>query len=167
MPRTRPGYAIPPRNHAILGGEADRLRGASLATVTSHRGGHLSEKENRVTIERLGQALSEGNLKLFHEQFVPDSVMEYAQSGERIVGENNRRSLYSAFPTLPKVSPQQLRVSGDLGVLEARLDYGDEVDWRAVFVFEFRDGKIAKETAYWTQPFEAPEWRAAWVERTD
>ncbi len=127
----------------------------------------MSEQENRKTIERLGQALSNGDLELFHEQFQPDSVMDYAQSGERIVGEDNRRSLYAAFPTLPKVSPQQLRVSGDLGVLEARLDYGDEVDWRAVFIFEFRDGKIAKETAYWTQPFEAPEWRAAWTERTD
>ncbi len=70
----------------------------------------MSEQENRRTIERLGQALSEGNLELFHEQFQADSVMDYAQSGERIVGESNRRSLYAAFPSLPKVSPQQLRV---------------------------------------------------------
>jgi hypothetical protein len=27
-----------------------------------------------------------------------------------------------------------------------------------------RNGKIAKETAYWAEPFPAPDWRAAWVE---
>jgi hypothetical protein len=33
-----------------------------------------------------------------------------------------------------------------------------------VFIFEFRDGKIEKETAYWSEAFDAPEWRAPWVE---
>jgi hypothetical protein len=30
---------------------------------------------------------------------------------------------------------------------------------------EFRDGKIARETRYYSAPFEAPEWRARFVER--
>ncbi len=50
-------------------------------------------------------------------------------------------------------------------MVEASLDYGDEAVYLAVFIFELRDGKIAKETAYWSQPFPAPDWRAAWVER--
>jgi ketosteroid isomerase-like protein len=37
--------------------------------------------------------------------------------------------------------------------------------YQTVFVFEMRDGRIAKETAYWTKPFPAPDWRAQWVER--
>ena len=45
------------------------------------------------------------------------------------------------------------------------LDYGDEAEYQAVFIFELRDGKIARETAYWSLPFEAPEWREQWVER--
>jgi len=28
-----------------------------------------------------------------------------------------------------------------------------------------QSGEIARETAYWAQPFPAPEWRAKWVER--
>jgi hypothetical protein len=32
-------------------------------------------------------------------------------------------------------------------------------------VLELRDGKVVKETDYYAQPFEAPEWRARWVER--
>jgi hypothetical protein len=61
--------------------------------------------------------------------------------------------------------PREIRVSGDLVVVEANLDYGDGTPWQAVFVFELRDGKIARETAYWPQPFEAADWRAQWVER--
>jgi hypothetical protein len=30
---------------------------------------------------------------------------------------------------------------------------------------QVRDGKIYRETAYFAAPFEAPEWRAPWVER--
>ena len=36
--------------------------------------------------------------------------------------------------------------------------------WFVPAEFEMRDGKIAKETAYWAEPFPAPDWRAAWVE---
>jgi hypothetical protein len=74
--------------------------------------------------------------------------MEYPQSGERIVGGDNRRAVYAAFPVLPKVERRRLLVSGDLAVLEASLDYGDDTDWRAVLIFELRDGRIVKETAY-------------------
>jgi hypothetical protein len=28
------------------------------------------------------------------------------------------------------------------------------------------EGKVVKETDYYSQPFPAPEWRAQWVERT-
>jgi hypothetical protein len=28
-----------------------------------------------------------------------------------------------------------------------------------------RNGRIAREIAYWSKPFPAPEWRSAWVER--
>jgi ketosteroid isomerase-like protein len=127
----------------------------------------VTEATNRETLARLVEALNSRDLELFHAQFHEDAVMEYPQSGERIVGGENRRGVYGAFPGLPQVRPTEVRVSGDLGVVEARLDYGDGAEWQAVFVFELRDGKIARETAYWPQPFEAAEWRAQWVERAD
>lgn len=125
----------------------------------------MTDGANRETVERLIEALNTRDLELFHAQFHEDAVMEYPQSGERIVGAENRRAVYGAFPGLPSVTPRRILAAGDAVVVEARLDYGDEADWRAVFVFELRDGKIARETAYWTQPFEAAEWRAQWVER--
>ena len=125
----------------------------------------MAEATNRETVERLVEALNTGDLELFHDQFHPDSVMEYPQSGERIVGSENRRAVYGAFPGLPQVMPRRILVSGDLAVVEARLDYGDSAEWRAVFVFELRDGKILRETAWWAQPFDAADWRAEWVEQ--
>jgi hypothetical protein len=126
----------------------------------------MSEAANRETVERLIEGLNTRDLELFHAQFHEDSVMEYPQSGERIVGGENRRGVYGAFPGLPRVDPQRIRADGDLVVVEARLDYGDGGDWRGVFVFELRDGLIASETAYFTQPFEAADGRAQWVERS-
>jgi hypothetical protein len=127
----------------------------------------VAEATNRETLARVVEALNTRDLDLFHAQFHEDSIMEYPQSGERIVGGENRRGVYGAFPGLPHVTPTEVRVSGDLGVVEASLDYGDGAPWQAIFVFELRDGKIARETAYWPQPFEAAEWRAQWVERVD
>jgi hypothetical protein len=125
----------------------------------------VTDETNLATVERLIEALNRRDLDLFHAQFHEDSVMEYPQSGERIVGGENRRAVYGAFPGLPKVAPREIRSGGDLVVVEARLDYGDGAEWQAVFVFELRDGKIARETAYWPQPFPAAGWRAQWVER--
>ena len=125
----------------------------------------MGEQENRRTVERLVEALNTHDLELLDAQFHEDSVLEYPRSGERIVWGANRRAVYAAFSTLPQIAPRRILVEGDLAVLEATLDYGDGADWRAVLVFELRDGKIAKETAYWSQPFEAAEWRTGWVER--
>ena len=119
----------------------------------------------RETVEALIATLNAGDVDGMDAVFHEDAVMEWPQSGERIVGGHNRRGVYRAFPRLPKITPRRLTGEGDLWVAEATLDYGDGATYQTVFIFELRDGKIAKETAYWSQPFPAPEWRAPWVER--
>ncbi|MDF2750259.1 MAG: nuclear transport factor 2 family protein, partial [Gaiellaceae bacterium] len=118
-------------------------------------------------VERLVRALNEHDLDAFDAQFHEDSIIDYPQSGERIVGRANRRAIYEAFPRLPTVTPTTISSAGDLAVLEAAFDYGDGAPWLAVIVFELRDGRIVRERAYWAQPFAAAEWRADWVERID
>ena len=125
----------------------------------------MSEAQNRATIDALIAAINNRDLAALDRVFTEDVVMEWPQSGERIRGGQNRREIYRRFPSLPKVTPQQLTGSGDVWVLEADLDYGDGEPYRGVFLFAMRDGLVAKETAYWTKPFPAPEWRAPWVER--
>lgn len=99
--------------------------------------------------------------ELFHE----DAIMDWPQSGEKVVGAENRRGIYQSFPQLPKITPRRMVSCGDLVVAEASLDYGDGKPLKTVFIFEFKNGKIAKETAYWSEPFEAPAWRGKWVEK--
>jgi ketosteroid isomerase-like protein len=125
----------------------------------------MSEATNRATIEALAVAITAGDHATLDKLFTEDVVMEWPQSGERIRGAQNRREVYSRFPSLPRVTPGRMTGSGDVWVLEASLDYGDGEPYLCVFVFEMRDGRIAKEIAYWSKPFPAPEWRAPWVER--
>jgi ketosteroid isomerase-like protein len=125
----------------------------------------MSESSSRATIDALVSAINARDLEALDRVFTKDVVMEWPQSGERIRGDKNRREIYSRFPSLPRVTPRRVTGSADLWVLEATLDYGDGDPYQAIFILEMRDGLIAKETAYWSKPFPAPEWRAAWVER--
>ena len=125
----------------------------------------MDEQENRRVVERLVAALNAGRVEEMDDLFHDDAVMEYPQSGERIVGAENRRGVYGNFPGLPSIEPREVRCVGDLCVVEARLTYGGGARYESVFVFELSGGRIARETAYWSEPFEAPEWRAQWVER--
>src|SRR3712207_5466059 len=125
----------------------------------------MGEAQNRRTIDRLLAAIDAGRVAEMDELFHDDAVMEWPQSGERVVGAESRRAIYGSFPSLPRIEPRRVRCSGDLCVAEATLTYDGADAYQAVFVFELRDGKIAHETAYWSSPFEAPGWRAQWVER--
>lgn len=118
----------------------------------------------REVVERLIATLNAKDVDGMDAVFHEDAVMDWPQSGERVVGGDNRRSVYRAFPGLPTITTRRIVGSGDLWVAEATLDYGAGSVYKSVFIFELRDGKIARETAYWAEPFEAPEWRAAWVE---
>ena len=126
---------------------------------------NMDETKNRATIEALIAALNKRDLAALDKVFTEDVIMEWPQSGERIRGGQNRREIYDRFPLLPSVKPRQIIGSGNIWVLEASLDYGDGDPYQCVFLFEMRDGLIARETAYWSKPFPASEWRAPWVER--
>ena len=120
--------------------------------------------ENRRVVEQLIDGLNRRDTSVMDEVFHDDAIMEWPQSRERIRGAEQRRAVYARFKTLPTITPRRLLVEGDLCVAEAKLDY-DGTAYDCVFIFELRDGRIAKETAYWSQPFEAPAWRADLVER--
>ena len=97
-----------------------------------------------------------------------DFVSEYPQSGERL----NQAALKkmdeqytAATGSEPKFTFRRSLSGDDIFVIEGTNDYGDGVPVRYVGVGELRDGKIAKMTEYFANPFEAPEWRAPFVER--
>ena len=116
------------------------------------------------TVERLIDGLNAKNVGVMDEVFTEDAVMEWPQSGERIRGAEVRRAVYARMRPPADDHPAPDDLGADLVIAEAHLDY-DGVGYDCIFVFEMRDGRIAKETAYWATPFEPPAWRAALVER--
>ncbi|WP_243753294.1 nuclear transport factor 2 family protein [Paenarthrobacter sp. MSM-2-10-13] len=118
---------------------------------------------NENVVRRLIECINERHIEVMNELFHDDAVMHWPQSGEVVRGAGNRRGIYNAFPQLPTITPRRLLSGGNLVVAEALLDY-DGPQYQTVFIFEFRDGRIARETAYWSEAFPAPEWRSQWVE---
>ncbi|MFK0009435.1 nuclear transport factor 2 family protein [Paenarthrobacter sp. NPDC090520] len=118
---------------------------------------------NEQVVQRLIDCINARDIAVMDEVFHDDAIMHWPQSGEVVRGAGNRRGIYNAFPQLPTITPRRMTSGGDLVVAEALLDYAGP-QYETVFIFEFRDGRIAKETAYWSEAFEAPEWRSAWVD---
>ncbi|MBO0690378.1 MAG: nuclear transport factor 2 family protein [Candidatus Dormibacteraeota bacterium] len=125
----------------------------------------MGERENRQILE---DEWTDGKLRpspeAEHAARAEDFVMEMPQSGERIVGRDTMRALQEAYPHPPSATLRRIVGSGDVFVVEGFADYGSQVA-HVVNVVEFQDGKIAKETRYYSAPFDPPEWRARFVER--
>ncbi|MDQ3999747.1 MAG: nuclear transport factor 2 family protein [Actinomycetota bacterium] len=124
----------------------------------------MSEQQNRDALERYFEAFERRDLDAFAELFHDVYVEKYPQSGERIRGKQNARAVNENYPGLPSLINRSYSISGNLGVMEMTLEYdGDRV--HACEIVEFEEGKIKRARTYFAEPFEAPQWRAQWVER--
>lgn len=98
-----------------------------------------------------------------------DYVMEMPQSGERFRGRENMRAFQRARGdhAIPPRSLQLRRVlvREGLWIAEGVADYCDGQVFNVVLIFELHDGKMWRDRWYFAEPFEAPGWRARWVER--
>jgi hypothetical protein len=120
----------------------------------------------RAGLERLLGLTEGGGLSAEDEYRVrhPDFVMEMPQSGERVRGRDAMRAMQEAFPTPPQVRLRRVSGAGRVWVVEGVNDYGDDV-WHVVLTLELDgDGRILRDTRYYARPFEAPAWRAPFVE---
>lgn len=145
----------------------------------------MSEKSNREVVERYMQAIVERDLDAQDQLRHPDYVSDYPQSGERIRGPKSARAILDNYPEgLPpakKVAVKGgedrwvatpvgtlLRITGTGDVYTAYFTAvypGDTRPWHCMGIVELRDGKVAKEVIVFGAPFDAPAWRAQWVER--
>ena len=99
-----------------------------------------------------------------HEIYHDDAVLEYPQSGERIHGRRNIQASRFAQPNTKRFMVRRILGAADLWVTEFVLTY-DGLPSYTVSIMEFRDGKVARETQYFGDPFEPGASRAQWVER--
>lgn len=120
-------------------------------------------QENLQLVERFWQAFDRLDFEAAGELLHDDYVCVWPQSEERIRGRSNFIAINKRYPQEWQVSIMRLLGSDGQVVSEVKLTYQDEMVF-AISFFEFRDGKIVRETDYWPEPYDAPSWRASWVE---
>ena len=125
----------------------------------------MNDPQILAALERHWTASAAGDQDAEHEIYNDDAVVEYPQSGERIRGRRNVQALRSQHPARPSgFVVRRIVGGGDLWVTEYVITYdGSRVD--TVSIMEFEAGKVVHETQYFAEAFEAPAWRARWVER--
>ncbi|SIT40138.1 conserved hypothetical protein [Paraburkholderia piptadeniae] len=124
----------------------------------------MNDRQMREVLDAHWRASSAGNLDAEHDIYADGVVCEYPQSGERIVGRSNLQALRGYHPDKPSgFGVRRIQGSGNLWVTEYTIDYKTQTAL-VVSIMEFADGKVVRETQYFSEPFDAPQWRMQWVE---
>ena|SRR5215217_2384927 len=114
------------------------------------------------TVEAMIEQLFSGDTDTAHGAYHADAVLEFPQSGERFEGVENFREWRRNYPAPTKIEFREIRGRADLWVVEILISY-DDGPWNfGVSILEFRGDKIARESIYVAEGWEAPEWRAQW-----
>jgi hypothetical protein len=120
----------------------------------------------RAALDQHWAASDANDFETEHLIYHQDAVLEYPQSGERTRGRSNIQNQRASQPSNKRFSIRRIIGSGGLWVTEFILTY-DNKPSHTVSIMEFRGDKVARETQYFADPFEAPAFRAQWVERMD
>jgi len=97
-----------------------------------------------------------------HAMYHDDAVLEFPQSGERFVGVENFREWRSGYPASTSFEFREIRGRDDLWIAEVSVTYDQGPRNFGVSIIELRGERIARESIYVAEGFEAPEWRAQW-----
>ena len=117
------------------------------------------QQASQFLTELLPKLSPQEEYELRHE----DYVMEMVQSGERIRGREKMREFQEAYPNPPAMQLRRVIVREGLWLVELVSDYGEQI-YNVALIIELKDGKMWRETRYYAEQFEAPDWRAQWVE---
>jgi hypothetical protein len=124
----------------------------------------MTDDQNiRVALDRHWAASDANDFEGEHEIYRDDAVLEYPQSGERIRGRRNIQASRFAQPSKKRFTVRRVLGAADLWITELVLTY-DGLPSYTVSIMEFRDGKVARETQYFGDPFAPGASRAQWVE---
>ncbi len=137
---------------------------------------------NEDIARRYAEAASRLDLAAMAALRHPEWQAHWPQSGERVVSDENYRRIVEGYPggrptseiervvgasdrwvVTPSNTVQLIAGSGDFWWSEWKMTYPDGRRYLCVELIELSDGAVWRETLYWAEPFEAPDWRAAWV----
>lgn len=115
----------------------------------------------------------------------PDFEEHYPQSGERIRGAANLKATIANYPgglggavgepifhgrdevwsIAPNFTVVRVTDAGNAGTGVVKVRYGNGSEWWMISLLELKDDLIHRQTTFFAEPFEAPGWRAPWVEQ--
>jgi ketosteroid isomerase-like protein len=124
----------------------------------------MEDQERRAALDRHWAASDADDFETEHDIYREDAVLDYPQSGERIRGRRNIQASRTAQPNRKRFKVRRMIGAGDLWITEYVLSYDGRPSY-TVSIMEFRDGKVARETQYFGDPFEPRPSRAQWVEQ--
>ena len=122
----------------------DKLRDAGWTAIYPQSGERLNNAADRRMIENY-----------------PGGAPKLLVGGGRLVGTEDR------WITTPFGGAYRIGGDGDNWWGEYRIVYPDGSTWFNVVLVQLRDGKVWRETHYFTLPFDPPEWRRDFVEHID
>src|SRR5208283_2105836 len=124
----------------------------------------VRDQEIRAALDQHWAASDVNDFETEHSIYHEDAVLEYPQSAERIRGRRNIQITRTKQPSKKRFVVRRIIGCGDLWVTEYILTYDAKPSY-TVSIMEFRGEKVARETQFFADPFEAAAWRAQWVER--
>ena len=124
----------------------------------------MDERNIRAALDRHWAAADANDLEEEHQIYREDAVLDYPQSGERIRGRQRIRSSRAAQPNRKRFTVRRIIGTGDLWITELVLTYDGRPAY-TVSIMELVEGKVARETQYFADPFEPGPSRTQWVER--
>ena len=126
----------------------------------------MSDQRIREALNQHWAASAAGDFATEHDIYLEDAVLDYPQSRERIVGRDKIQITRTLQPNKKQFVINRIMGSGDLWISEFVLTY-DAQPFYTVSIMEFRGAKVAHETQYFADAFEAAKWRTQWVESMD
>lgn len=143
----------------------------------------MTQPSGREVVERYMRGMP-GDFDTIAALRHPDFVLEYPQSGEVIRGHENWRTAHERYvdvqretrhltgsedrwilsPGFAGFTPTRIVGSGDTFTVESIGTYPGGASYHVISILELREGLVFRGRTYFAAPFEAPEWRARWVE---
>ncbi len=141
---------------------------------------------NEEVVRRYGAASAAADLAELARLRHPDWSVDWPQSGEHVASSESFAAILARYPGGRPVTQIErivgsedhwvvtagntiLRVvgSGDSWWTTYRITDPDGTEYHCIDLMQIRDGKVFHETVYWAPSFEAPAWRAPFVERAE
>lgn len=122
----------------------------------------MRDEEIRKALDQHWAASNSGDFATEHGIYHEDAILDYPQSGERIVGRAHIQITRTLQPNRKRFLVRRILGSGDLWITEFVLTYDDQ-PYHTVSIMEFIGSKVAHETQYFASPFEASAARKKWA----